>query len=95
LASLHLHACVRAAALECLERGYQVLVAEDAVASNDLTHAAATQRWLADRCITFEPAASILAGLDGSAPRACVHRAPHRTDQVLFEGMPAAMSQPP
>jgi acyl-CoA reductase-like NAD-dependent aldehyde dehydrogenase len=85
LAGLHLHACVRAAALECLERGYQVLVAEDAVASNDLTHAAATQRWLADRCIRFEPVTSLLAVLDGAAPRAWVHRAPHRTDPVLFE----------
>ncbi len=85
LAGVHLHACVRAVALECLERDCQILVAADAVGSNDMTHAAATQRWLSDRCITFEPVASVLAALDGDPSCACVHRSPHCTDQVLFE----------
>jgi len=44
LAGMHLHACVRTAAVECLEGGYAVRVAEDAVASNEPIHAAATRR---------------------------------------------------
>lgn len=53
LAGLHLHTCVRIAAMECLERGYRVQVAEDAIASNDPIHAASTRRWLEDRCVEF------------------------------------------
>ncbi len=90
VAGVHLHACVRAVALGCLERGYQVLVAEDAVASNDMTHAAATRRWLADRCVTFESVASLLARWDGCPSGTYVHRSPSRTEQVLFEVQNAA-----
>jgi alpha-ketoglutaric semialdehyde dehydrogenase len=84
VAGLHLHACVRTVAAECLERGRRVHVAEDAVASNDPIHAAATRRWLADRCVEFEPAGSLIARLDGAAP-SLIHRSPRLTDEVLFE----------
>jgi acyl-CoA reductase-like NAD-dependent aldehyde dehydrogenase len=53
LAGLHLHTCVRILAMECLERGYRVRIAEDAIASNDPIHAAATRRWLEARCVEF------------------------------------------
>ncbi len=53
LTGLHLHTCVRIAAMESLERGYQVRIAEDAVGSNDPIHAAATRRWLEERCVEF------------------------------------------
>jgi alpha-ketoglutaric semialdehyde dehydrogenase len=56
LAGLHLHTCVRIAAMECLERGYRVRVAEDAIASNDPIHAASTRRWLEARCVEFSGA---------------------------------------
>jgi len=82
---LHLHACVRTAAVECLERGFRVCIAEDTVASNDPIHAAATRRWLAERCVVFEPASAILAGLDGAPSSLLIHRSPRCTDQVLFE----------
>ena len=85
LAGLHLHACVRTAAVECLERGLQVLVAEDAVASNDPIHAAATRRWLAERCIRFEPASAILSRLKNNFAPKLVHRAPSETEKILFE----------
>jgi alpha-ketoglutaric semialdehyde dehydrogenase len=85
LAGLHVHACVRAVAVECLERNYEVLVAEDAAASNDPIHAAATRRWLAERCVRFEPAATILSRLDGGPPALLVHRSPRRTESILFE----------
>ncbi len=80
LAGVHLHACVRAAAVECLERGYAVRVAEDAVASNDPIHAASTRRWLAERCVEFAPVSVIL----GRAP-GLVHYSPRATDELLFE----------
>jgi acyl-CoA reductase-like NAD-dependent aldehyde dehydrogenase/nicotinamidase-related amidase len=85
LAGLHLHACVRAVAVECLERGYRVCVTDDAVADNDPIHAAATRRWLAERCVEFAPVSAVLASLDGGAPPTLVHRSPRCTGQVLFE----------
>jgi len=80
LAGVHLHACVRAAAVECLERGYAVRVAEDAVASNDPIHAASTRRWLAERCVEFAPVSVIL----GRAP-GLIQYSPRATDEALFE----------
>ena len=80
LAGVHLHACVRAAAVECLERGYAVRVAEDGVASNDPIHAAATRRWLAERCVEFAPVSVIL----GRAP-GLVHYSPRATGERLLK----------
>jgi acyl-CoA reductase-like NAD-dependent aldehyde dehydrogenase/nicotinamidase-related amidase len=85
LAGLHLHACVRTAAAECLERGYEVLIPEDAVATHDPVHAAAACRWLAERGVQFEPMHRLLARLDGVAPSVWIHRSPRRTEQILFE----------
>ncbi len=56
LAGVHLHACVRATALDAYERGYRVCIAEDAVASDDPIHAAITRRYLGDRAAEFRPA---------------------------------------
>ncbi len=44
LAGIHLHACVRATALDAYQRGFRVLIATDALASDDPAHAAVTQR---------------------------------------------------
>ena len=85
LAGVHLHACVRTAAVECLERGLEVIVAEDAVASHDPIHAAATRRWLAERSVEFISTNEILSRLDGNAPGKLIHRSPRETDKVLFE----------
>ena len=84
LAGLHLHTCVRVAAMECLERGYAVRIAEDAVASDDPIHAASTRRWLEARCVEFAPAAALLASLSELAP-VYAHRSPRCTRNVLFE----------
>ena len=92
LCGLHLHACVRTAAVESLERNLKVLIAEDAIASNDPIHAAATRRWLAARCVVFQPAAAVFR--DGSwsssfslspSNKKWPHRSPSKTDEVLFE----------
>jgi len=61
LAGVHLHACIRATALDAYQRGLQVFIAEDAVASDDPLHAAATQRYLEKRAARFVRVESFLA----------------------------------
>ena len=85
LAGLHLHACVRTAAVECLERNFQVRIAEDAVASNDPIHAAATRRWLAQRCVEFESVAALLTRIEGGVNSEIIHRSPRCSSEVLFQ----------
>lgn len=85
LAGVHLHACVRVAATEALERGLRVFVAEDAVGSNDPGHAAAARRWLAERGVRFGPTRALLAGLTGRRAPPHRHVSPRDTAQVLFE----------
>ncbi|HEU5069649.1 MAG TPA: aldehyde dehydrogenase family protein [Verrucomicrobiae bacterium] len=89
LAGLHLHACVRTAAVESLERRRAVIIVEDAVASNDPVHAAAVRRWLAERCVRFEPMSSALARLRGQSPGGFIHHSPRAVHEVLFEVQPA------
>jgi acyl-CoA reductase-like NAD-dependent aldehyde dehydrogenase/nicotinamidase-related amidase len=85
LTGVHLHACVRAAAVESLERGLDVFIIEDAVASHDPVHAAATRRWLAGRGVEFIPANEILSRLDGNAPSKLVHHSPREIKKILFK----------
>jgi len=53
VAGVHLHACVRQAAIGAYERGFEVIVADDAVASYDPLHAEVTRAYLAARDISF------------------------------------------
>jgi acyl-CoA reductase-like NAD-dependent aldehyde dehydrogenase/nicotinamidase-related amidase len=86
IAGLHLHACVRTAAVECLERGLRVWIAEDAVASNDPIHAAATRRWLSERQVQFDSGRNILMRIRGNSGNpALIHCSPRNTKTVLFE----------
>jgi acyl-CoA reductase-like NAD-dependent aldehyde dehydrogenase len=68
-----------------LERGLQVLITEDAVASNDPIYAAATRRWLAERGVEFISVNDILSRLEGNAPAKLIHRSPRETGKILFE----------
>lgn len=85
VAGVHLHTCVRAIATESLERGLGVIVGEDAVGSNDPVLAAATRRWLAERCVDFLPGGEIFSRLDGGAAPRHIHRSPRETKKILFE----------
>jgi acyl-CoA reductase-like NAD-dependent aldehyde dehydrogenase/nicotinamidase-related amidase len=49
VAGTMLHACVRQTALDAWARGFEVWLANDAVASDDPVHAAATETWLEAR----------------------------------------------
>ena len=82
---VHLHTCVRTIVAECLERGLKVIVAEDAVASNDPVLAAATRRWLAERCVQFLSTGEVLSQLNGNRPSKWAHRSPRETKKILFE----------
>ena len=84
VAGLHLHTCVRTVAAEGLERGLQIFIADDAVASDDPVYAAATRRWLAARGVEFIPVAEIQSRLDGNAPSKLLHRSPRETEKILF-----------
>jgi acyl-CoA reductase-like NAD-dependent aldehyde dehydrogenase/nicotinamidase-related amidase len=53
IAGVHLHACVRATALDAYAKGYSVIVVEDSTASNDPLHAAITKRYLQERSMIF------------------------------------------
>jgi alpha-ketoglutaric semialdehyde dehydrogenase len=65
IAGVHLHTCVRLVAMGCLEHHLQVFMAGDAVAGDDPVFCASTRRWLAERCVEFKPASTILIRLDG------------------------------
>jgi acyl-CoA reductase-like NAD-dependent aldehyde dehydrogenase/nicotinamidase-related amidase len=84
ICGLHLHACVRTAAVESLERNFKVVIAEDAIASNDPIYSAATRRWLAARCVSFQSLGTVFNGSD-HPPKKWSHRSPRKTDEILFE----------
>lgn len=77
VAGLYTHACVRETALDAYERGYSVVVADDAVGTDDAVHAERTRAWLEGRAATFLPTEAILADLasaptpDDAVDRAC------------------------
>jgi alpha-ketoglutaric semialdehyde dehydrogenase len=65
LAGVHLHGCIRASALDAYQRGYQVWVAEDAVASDDPLHGEISRQYLESRAAAFTPVDFLLARLGG------------------------------
>ena len=67
IAGLHLHACVRETVLDAYQRGFEVIVAEDAVASDEPLHAVETRRWLEARAAAFRPVAEILDMVPGKS----------------------------
>ncbi len=64
LAGIHLHACIRATALDAYQLGLSVLIADDAVASDDPLHAAITRRYLRERAIRFADVQTLSATFD-------------------------------
>ncbi len=87
VAGLYTHACVRETALDAYERGYEVVVAADAVGSDDPEHAESTRRWLAGRLAPFAATPEILAALPAPAP-------PSLADAVAAQVAAAAAAQP-
>src|SRR5205823_711852 len=69
IAGVHLHACVRATALDAYAKGYRVVVIEDSVASNDPVHATITKRYLQDRSMIFRSSAELASAIAGGAAK--------------------------
>lgn len=61
LAGVYLHACVRGTALDAYERGYEVVVLDDVVATAEPLHGEATRAWLGARAASFRASAAVLA----------------------------------
>ncbi len=56
VAGVYTHGCVRATVMDAYERGYQVTVVEDAIASTEPLHARITRDYLDGRAARFLPA---------------------------------------
>ena len=88
LAGVHLHACVRATALDAYAHGYRVSIADDATASNDPLHAAITRRYLRARVADFvsvDEGLRTLEGRDSAMPRSA------EVDRADVEPLPVAI----
>ncbi len=92
IAGVHLHACVREAALgtHARERLREVWVIDDAVTSDDPVHAAATWRYLQDRDVRFLSTAQALDGLTGAAGGETDERARARVEDAALRCAAAA-----
>lgn len=89
VAGLYLQGCIRSTVMDAYERGLEVIVADDAVGSDEPLHASATRRYLSDRAARFLPADAIADLLAG---RASASAAAHRDLPVLpamwIDGVP-------
>jgi aldehyde dehydrogenase (NAD+) len=68
VAGVFLHGCVRATVLDAYERGYEVVVADDAVGEDDAVHGAVSRQWLEGRAASFRSTTAIVASAGGVAP---------------------------
>jgi acyl-CoA reductase-like NAD-dependent aldehyde dehydrogenase/nicotinamidase-related amidase len=69
IAGVHLHACVRATALDAYAKGYSLVVVDDCAASNDPVHAAISKRYLQDRSVIFRSSDEISAAIAAGAAK--------------------------
>lgn len=63
IAGAYTHACVRQTAVDAYERGYRVVIVEDACASSEPEHATASLDWMSARFVTRLTAAEAAASL--------------------------------
>jgi hypothetical protein len=75
---LYTHGCVRATVLDAYARGFEVLVADDAIGSTEPLHAELSRDWLNGRAACFLPSAGLLAGDVDSARAELAAPAPVR-----------------
>ncbi len=61
VAGIYLHGCIRTTVLDAYEKGYQVWVAQDAVAGPDPIHSVITEQYLDQRAANFYSSAEIIA----------------------------------
>jgi acyl-CoA reductase-like NAD-dependent aldehyde dehydrogenase/nicotinamidase-related amidase len=78
IAGIYLHGCVRATALDAYERGFEVWVADEAVASTEPLHAEITRHYLHDRAALFLSHDDILSRLTQTA-------SPDTTTTIIYQ----------
>lgn len=70
VAGVYSHGCVRETAVDAYERGYEVWIADDAIATTEAVHGAVSRAWLSSRAARLLPVDEILAELGGDVPPA-------------------------
>lgn len=70
IAGLYSHACVRETALDAFERGFDVVIAADALGTDDPAHGDRTRDWLDGRAATYRRVDEILQSLSAAGPSA-------------------------
>jgi len=60
IAGLYTHGCIRATVLDAYARGFEVLVADDAIGSTEPLHAELSRDWLNGRAARFLPSSGLL-----------------------------------
>lgn len=53
VSGIYTHACIRQTALDAYEKGYNIIIVDEAIGSTDVLHATLTKNYLADRCAEF------------------------------------------
>jgi acyl-CoA reductase-like NAD-dependent aldehyde dehydrogenase/nicotinamidase-related amidase len=86
IAGVHLHACVRASAVDAYQRGLEVWIAQDAVGSYDPLHADVTRRYLEDRVASFHPVEWLLDRVAPGRVAAADAEAPLRLPLAILNG---------
>ncbi len=86
LGGVHLHGCVRATALEAIERGFEVELVESAVGSYDALHAELTRCYLDERGARSLPLSVVMDsfadGASPATPEACESAAAAAVERV-------------
>jgi aldehyde dehydrogenase (NAD+) len=79
IAGLYTHGCVRATVMDAYERGFEVKVVEDGVASYDSLHGQISRDYLDGRAASFVSSASLL----GEPDEEDIHYNPAKPDQEV------------
>jgi acyl-CoA reductase-like NAD-dependent aldehyde dehydrogenase/nicotinamidase-related amidase len=90
VAGVHVHACVRQAALDLHQAGIAVCIARDATGSHEPAHAAQSEAYLRSRGIAFEDNAAIRTWLETGVRSAANLRARGEIAQSLSNARPPA-----
>ncbi len=91
ITGVHTHACIRATASDAYARGFDVIIAEDAVGSYDPAHGALTLDWINGRAAQCLPAQSIKAKFASNAKedthgaQSWQHRDPANWSRLLHD----------
>lgn len=87
VAGVYLHGCVRSTVLDAYERGYEIVVADDAVGTTEPLHAELTRAYLGERAAAFRTVAALIAEL-GAPPSAATRGGGQLLPTAVISGTP-------